>query len=97
MTFAVTFWGVRGSIASPGPDTVEFGGNTWAIVRDTGVADKVTWSDWRIMTGYERRLDGGAGYRLEAGYVFSRKLEYASGVGDYDPRPTFLIRGGITF
>lgn len=75
----------------------EFGGNTWAIVRDTGVADKVTWSDWRIMTGYERRLDGGAGYRLEAGYVFSRKLEYASGVGDYDPRPTFLIRGGITF
>ena len=24
----VTFWGVRGSIPAPGPDTVEFGGNT---------------------------------------------------------------------
>lgn len=77
--------------------TAEFGGNTWAIVRDNGLPDKVTWSDYRLMTGYERRLDGGAGYRLEAGYVFGRQLEYASGIGDYDPEPTFLIRGGITF
>lgn len=77
--------------------TAEFGGNTWAIVRDDGTPDKVTWSDYRLMTGYERRLDGGAGYRLEAGYVFGRQLEYASGIGDYDPQSTFLIRGGITF
>lgn len=27
----VTFWGVRGSIPSPGPDTVEFGGNTSCV------------------------------------------------------------------
>lgn len=26
--FSVTFWGVRGSIASPGPATVRYGGNT---------------------------------------------------------------------
>ncbi|MGI9483168.1 MAG: MBL fold metallo-hydrolase [Hyphomicrobiales bacterium] len=26
--FYVRFWGVRGSLPSPGPDTVEFGGNT---------------------------------------------------------------------
>lgn len=26
--FSVRFWGVRGSIACPGPDTVEYGGNT---------------------------------------------------------------------
>jgi hypothetical protein len=75
----------------------EFGGNTWSIVRDNGNPDKVTWSDYRVMTGYERRLDGGAGYRLEAGYVFGRQLEYASGIGDYDPEPTFILRGGITF
>lgn len=75
----------------------EFGGNTWSIVRDNGTPDKVTWSDYRVMTGYERRLDGGAGYRLEAGYVFGRQLEYASGIGDYDPEPTFILRGGITF
>lgn len=29
--FAVTFWGVRGSIASPGPDTVRYGGNTLCV------------------------------------------------------------------
>lgn len=26
--FSVTFWGVRGSIACPGPDTLRYGGNT---------------------------------------------------------------------
>jgi hypothetical protein len=75
----------------------EFGGNTWSIVRDSGANDKVTWQDWRLLAGYERRLDGGAGYRLEAGYVFSRKVEYASGVGDYNPTPTFILRGGVVF
>jgi phosphoribosyl 1,2-cyclic phosphodiesterase len=29
--FSVTFWGVRGSIASPGPDTVRYGGNTSCV------------------------------------------------------------------
>lgn len=77
--------------------TAEFGGNTWAIVRTGGVEDKVTWIDYRAMLGYERRVDGGGGYRLEAGYVFGRSLEYASGIGDFDPTPTFIVRGGITF
>ena len=27
----VRFWGVRGSIASPGPDTIRYGGNTTCI------------------------------------------------------------------
>jgi phosphoribosyl 1,2-cyclic phosphodiesterase len=27
----VTFWGARGSVASPGPDTVRFGGNTSCV------------------------------------------------------------------
>lgn len=77
--------------------TGEFGGNTWAILRDNGTPDKVTWADYRLMTGYERRVDGGGGYRLEVGYVFGRTLEYASGIGDFDPHDTILIRGGITF
>jgi hypothetical protein len=77
--------------------TAEFGGNTWDIIRQNGLPDKVTWIDYRAMIGYERRLEGGAGYRLEAGYVFGRSLEYASGIGDYDPRSTFILRGGITF
>ena len=27
-TFSITFWGVRGSIAAPGPTTARYGGNT---------------------------------------------------------------------
>src|SRR5258708_19827638 len=29
--FSVTFWGVRGSIACPGPETMRYGGNTSCI------------------------------------------------------------------
>src|SRR5262245_61479662 len=31
MTMVIKFWGVRGSIASPGPDTVDVGGNTSCV------------------------------------------------------------------
>jgi len=29
--FTVRFWGVRGSIACPGPDTIRYGGNTSCV------------------------------------------------------------------
>jgi phosphoribosyl 1,2-cyclic phosphodiesterase len=35
----VRFWGVRGSIATPGPDTVRYGGNTSCV--EVGVGDRV--------------------------------------------------------
>ena len=46
----ITFWGVRGSIPSPGPDTVEIGGNTSCVEVRAGKALLV--------------LDGGTGLRL---------------------------------
>ena len=48
--FRVTFWGVRGSIASPGPETARIGGNTSCIEVRAG-------SELVI-------LDGGTGLRL---------------------------------
>lgn len=36
MTIDLRFWGVRGSIASPGPDTVEVGGNTSCVELTAG-------------------------------------------------------------
>ncbi len=48
--YTVRFWGVRGSIACPGPDTVRYGGNTSCVeIRCGG----------RIMV-----FDGGTGLRL---------------------------------
>lgn len=47
--FDVTFWGVRGSIAAPGPRTVRVGGNTSCV--------EVLAGDQRVI------LDGGTGLR----------------------------------
>ena len=49
MTFSVKFWGVRGSIACPGPDHVAYGGNTSCIGVDVG--------------GHRIILDAGTGLR----------------------------------
>lgn len=48
--YTVRFWGVRGSIACPGPDTVRYGGNTSCVEIRCGE---------RIMV-----FDGGTGLRL---------------------------------
>ncbi|MCS6912702.1 MAG: MBL fold metallo-hydrolase [Myxococcales bacterium] len=36
MGLSVTFWGTRGSLATPGPGTIEFGGNTACVEVDAG-------------------------------------------------------------
>jgi hypothetical protein len=82
--------------------TAEFGGNTWPIIRGgsvpgSEVQDNVTYNDYRLLVGFERKLQGGAGYRLEAGYVFGRTITFTSGRGDFDPQDTFLLRGGIIY
>lgn len=76
--------------------TAEYGGNTYAIERSSGAHDKVTLQDYRILLGLERKLNGGTGYSVEAGYVFGRNATYVSG-GGFDPGDTFLLRAGIVF
>ena len=41
MAFKVKFWGVRGSIPTPGPDTVKYGGNTTCIEIRTDADDLI--------------------------------------------------------
>jgi len=77
--------------------TAEFGGNTWPIVRANGVHDFFTYLDYRILAGVERKLEGGAGYRLEAGYVFGRNVSFTSSQGDFHPQDTIMLRGGIVY
>ena len=76
----------------------EFGGGTWEIERFNGtVRDQVTLRDLRAMIGLERKKDGGAGFRLEIGYVFLRKVEFNASPGGYEPDDTVMIRGGVVF
>jgi phosphoribosyl 1,2-cyclic phosphodiesterase len=50
MSLTLTFWGTRGSIPTPGPSTVRYGGNTPCVELRTG-------DDWLII------LDAGTGIR----------------------------------
>ncbi|MFO0870096.1 MAG: hypothetical protein U0935_14290 [Pirellulales bacterium] len=71
----------------------EFGGNSFAITREDGSPDVATLRDWRVMLGVERRRNGGAGYRFEVGYVFSRSVEYLhSSTPDFYPDNTLMVR-----
>lgn len=74
----------------------EFGGNSFAYDRG-GIVDTVTLRDYRAFLGLERKLNGGAGYRIEVGYVFSRIAEFASGIPDVAADSTALVRGGVIY
>jgi len=74
-----------------------FGGNSWSIVDTAGDPNVLILRDWRILVGWEQKRDGGAGFRFEAGYVFSREIEFAAQAITFHPDDTLLVRGGIAF
>jgi hypothetical protein len=69
----------------------ELGGGSWAIERTTLVDDLATYRDLRLSIGLERIDDDGSISTLEISYLFDRRLEYTSGIGDYYPRDTVMI------
>ncbi len=75
----------------------EFGGGSWAIERANNTDDVVTLSDYRLMTGMEYKRPNNREFFWETGLVFSRSVEYTSGIGDYNPASTMLIRAGSKF
>ena len=75
----------------------EFGGNSYAIERLSGLADRVTLRDYRILLGAKRKLDGGAGLRLEVGYVLGRVIEYGSNTPDIQADDSVIVRGGVVY
>jgi hypothetical protein len=77
----------------------EFGGNQWAVRRDSGADDVVVYHDYRLLVGWERRpADLGASWRLETGWVTGRLVEYyITDTADYHPADTFLVRWGLWY
>ena len=76
----------------------EFGGGSWGIRRGaTGIDDIATYSDLRLIGGLETKHTGGMISKLEVGFVFNRKLEYKSDIGNYDISPTGMMRYQLTF
>ena len=70
----------------------ELGGNSFSIQRVGAVHDIVTLRDYRLLVGWERRGEKRHSCRFEAGWVFGRAVEYASGIGNYNPGDTGMIR-----
>ena len=79
----------------------EYGGGQWTLERffspPAPVTDTVDYSDLRVILGLEwirnKRLRG----NVEVGYVFNREVQYRSGVGNFDPDDTFMVRMEVAF
>lgn len=70
----------------------ELGGGSFSIQRPGAIQDIVTLRDYRLLLGWEVRDEKRSATRIEAGWVFGRAVEYASGVGNYNPNQTAIIR-----
>jgi hypothetical protein len=76
----------------------EFGGGEWAIRRENGADDVLTYRDFRVMNGIEQRSTaGGLGGFFEYGYVFDRRFEYDDGTPSFRPHSTLMARLGLQF
>jgi hypothetical protein len=75
----------------------ESAGDAWAIRRVNGSADLVVLSDYRLIAGMERKVNGGVSSKFEIGYVFNRRIRYSSDTPDFWPTNTIMLRGGLTY
>ena len=75
----------------------EFGGDSFAIERANGMTDTMAYRDLRLIFGFEQKYVNGRSFLLEAGYIFDRKVEYDSGIGDFDPGSTGMLRAGLIY
>lgn len=70
----------------------ELGGGTWAIDRPTLGENVATYRDLRACIGLESIEKDGRQSAFEVGYVFDRRLEYTSGIGNTNLRDAVMLR-----
>jgi len=75
----------------------ELGGGTWAVARTNGENDVLNYRDYRVFLGIQRKAIGRLDWRLEAGYVFGRKIEYLSDTPDFEPTDTVMVRACMVY
>ncbi len=73
------------------------GGNTWSVLRQTGVPDELTLRDYQMVAGLERVITGARGFYVEAGVVFGRRLEYESSGTPLRFGTTGILQAGVNF
>ena len=75
------------------------GGNTWAVTRNVGgtddtMTDEFSLRDIRFVFGLERIVSGGGGWFAEAGYTFSRRLEFEHDPVELNLGDAILLQAG---
>ncbi len=70
----------------------ELGGGSWAIERVKEFNDLATYRDIRLCVGLEFTENGGERTAFEIGYLFDRRLEYESGIGDMNLGDAVMLR-----
>jgi len=75
----------------------ELGGNVWAVNRTTGAEDTLSYSDIRLILGFENKVIGGMSSRTEIGYALNRELEYDSQGFESELDDTLFLRFGSTY
>jgi hypothetical protein len=75
----------------------ELGGGTWSARRAGGADDVLSYRDFQWLIGIERKQKEGLSWQVEAGWLFGRKLEWESGVGDRDIDPAGIVRVMLTY
>jgi hypothetical protein len=80
-------------------------GGTWAYDRASGLAERLTYREWRLVLGCESmppQTPGtfrpiGTRLHAEVGYVFGRTFEFDRNIPDISPDNTLLLRTGISY
>ena len=75
----------------------EMGGGSWAVERASGAADIMTYRDFQLLGGIEHKEPGRLSWQCEAGWVFQRRLEFESTIGDRDLSATGILRVMVTY
>ncbi len=77
--------------------TGELGGGSWAVRRSSGNDDVATYRDYQMLLGIENKNPGSLSWQFEAGYVFSRRLEYLSIPGETTFPSSAILRVILTY
>ncbi len=75
----------------------ELGGGTWAIDRPTLGDNVATYRDLRACIGLASVEQDGRQSAIEVGYLFDRRLEYTSGIGNMNLDDAVMLRLVTTY
>jgi hypothetical protein len=75
----------------------EFGGGRWSVERASGAIDSIDYTDLRVNLGLESiQAQAWKGY-VEIGYVFGRRINFASDTPDVKLQDTLMLRAGLSY